>query len=191
MPAPDEAPHASLNAWTGMRTASVRVQAAGWAGTVLPLSACAAIWGIGDASAADVAWLTVAHDVIGTAASAWTILQLGLRWRTPRAPGKAAPSWPKPTLAAIYALLLLQPLLAIAGAMLHGDHASLFGIRLPSVLPVDQRAAFQVNRLKGGNALLLLALIAVHLGDTLLSLRRRPRQEWSATIAMSGARRSG
>lgn len=196
MPAPHTDPHVSLRAQPEFGAAAVRVQApirrvggtqsVGWAGTVLPLSACAAIWGIGDASATDVVWLTVAHDVIGTAASVWTVLQLGLKWRAPRAPRKAASSWPKPTLAVIYTLLVLQPLLAIAGAMLHGDHASLFGIGLPSILPVDQHAALQVSRLKGGNALLLLALIALHLGNVLPTLRWRSRQETGQTATDDG-----
>lgn len=137
-----------------------------WAGTALPLTACAAIWGIGDAAPAQVAWLTIAHGVIGTIAFAWTILQLALRWRSPRA-AKAIASRPKPKLVAIYALLVLQPLLAIASSMLHGDHATIFGVPVPSVLPMDPHAALQVDRLHGGNALLLLTLIALHVRDAL------------------------
>ncbi len=143
-----------------------------WAGTALPLTACVAIWGIGDAAPAEVAWLTIAHGIIGTAASVWTVLQLALRWQAPKASSKAAASWPRPSLLAIYILLLLQPLLAIASSMLHGDNATLFGIPLPSVLPTDQHAALQVDRLHGGNALLLLALIAFHVGKALQSFRR-------------------
>ena len=121
-----------------------------WAGTALPLVACAAIWGIGDASPAGVAWLTVAHGAIGTVASAWTVVQLALIWRTPRASRKAVLFWPRPRLLLIYALLVLQPLFAIASGMLHGDHVTLFGIPLPSVLPKDQHAALQLDRLHGG-----------------------------------------
>jgi cytochrome b561 len=136
-----------------------------WAGTALPLTVCAAIWGIGDAAPAEVAWLTIAHGVIGTVASVWTVLQLALRWWAPRASRKATASWPKARLLAIYALLVLQPMLAIASSMLHGDHVTLFGILLPSVLPMNQQAALQVDRLHGGNAIALLALIALHIGS--------------------------
>ena len=73
-------------------------------------------------------------------------------------------------------MLVLQSLLAIASSMLHGDHATLFAIPLPSVLPMNQHAARQIDRLQGGNALLLLALIAVHIGNTVRSLRQRSGQ---------------
>ena len=128
---------------------------ASWAGTALPLTACVAIWGIGDAAPAGVAWLTIAHGVIGTVASVWTVLQLAARWWAPRVSRPAVASWPKPRLLAIYALLVLQPMLAIASSMLHGGHTTLFGILLPSVLPVSQHAALQVDRLHGGNAIAL------------------------------------
>ena len=179
MPATDGHPDPFLRDGSGMEVPVSRLsvsESAGWAGTALPLTACAAIWGIGDASPADVAWLTIAHDVIGTVATAWTALQLALRWRAPRVSGKTVASWPKPTLAVIYALLVLQPLLAIASSMLHGDHATLFGIPLPSVLPLDQHMARQVSRLHGGNALLLLALLTLHVGDGLRTLHRRSKQ---------------
>ena len=141
-----------------------------WAGTVLPLTACVAIWGIRDTAPVQVAWLTVAHGVIGTAAFAWTVLQLSWRWRSPRPP-RAVSTRPKPRLVAIYALLVLQPLIAMASSMLHGSHATVFGIPLPSVLPVEQDAARQVDRLHGVNAVLLLSLIALHVGGILRARR--------------------
>ena len=177
MPATDGFPDASPRAGSGRTTPGGASHSAGWAGTVLPLTACAAIWGIGDASPAGVAWLTLAHDVIGAAASAWTVLQLALRWHAPHATRRHADSRPKPMLVVIYALLVLQPLLAIAATMLHGDHATLFGIPLPSVLPVDRDAALQVSTLHGWNALLLLALIALQVGRVLRSLGNRPKQK--------------
>ena len=92
-----------------------------------------------------------------------------------RLPPRAAASWPAPILAAVYLLLVLQPLLAITGSMLHGDRATMFGIPLPAVLPMDRGAALAVDRLHGGNAVLLLALIAAHIAATLRLLRHSVR----------------
>ena len=148
-------------------------QSVSWAGMTIPLIACAAIWGIGDAAAANAAWLTGLHSVIGAAASAWTVLRFVRRRISPRPPQPAA-LWASASLPILYGLLVAQPLLAAAGSMLHGGRARLFGIKLPTILPVDQVWAGHIDQLHGWNALLLLLLIAAHIAAT-LSTVRQPR----------------
>lgn len=114
--------------------------------------------------------------MIGTAASAWTVFQLALRWRAARTSRRAGAFWPKPSLIALYALLGLQPLIAVAASMLHGDQATLFGIKLPPVLPVDVNSAVQADRLHGAVAVLLLILIALQVEHAMRMLRRRERK---------------
>ena len=73
MPRADEHPGGSQEIGSAAAAPSGKfgaVQSVGWAGTALPLTACVAIWGIGDSAPAEVAWLAFAHGVIGTAASA-------------------------------------------------------------------------------------------------------------------------
>ena len=148
-------------------------QSISWAGTALPLAACATIWGLGSSSPATAAWLSFAHGLIGTAASAWTVLQLFHKWRTPRSLRKPVPFLSKASLLALYGLLAMQSLLAMAASMLHGEEATLFWIRLPSVLHANAIAAFEIDRLHGCNALLLLGLITMHIRGALRALRRQ------------------
>jgi cytochrome b561 len=148
-------------------------QTVSWAGLTLPLVACAAIWGIGDASPVNIAWLSVMHTVIGAAASAWTALRFVLRRRIGNAPPMAAGRLPAIGLLLLYTLLLLQPILSVAGSMLHGRATTLFGIPLPSVLPVNQMVAHGIDELHGWNALLLLGLISVHLASAFSATRHQ------------------
>ena len=76
-------------------------------------------------------------------------------------------AWPGLSLVVMYALLTLQPVLAIASSMLHGTRATLFWIPLPSVLPVNPWAALQVDRAHGINAIVLLGVIAWQVASAL------------------------
>lgn len=160
-------------AWTGARIAS-RIGAArsvGWISTGVPLATCVAVWGVGNVAVAQAPWLPVLHDAVGAAASVWTALQLalkGLRFRRART-GRF--SWPTPGLLAMYALLILQPVLAAASSMLHGAQASMFGVPLPPVLRADPSLGRRVDLLHGLNALLLLSIIGWQITETLVALR--------------------
>jgi cytochrome b561 len=149
-----------------------------WAGMALPVAACVVIWGIGNASAAGGAWLPILHKVIAGSASVWTALRFILRQRRPHMP--PAPDVPRApahlservSLVLLYTLLVLQPLLALAGSMLHGNHTTVFGFAVPSILPVDQLLAVHIDHLHGGNAVLLLALIAIHIVAAVRKIRQ-------------------
>jgi cytochrome b561 len=148
-------------------------QSIGWVSMTLPLLACVAIWAIGNTSPTNVAWLSVLHKMIGVAASAWTVLRFVVRRRTPTVPQPARRLSVRASLATIYALLALQLLLALAGSMLHGDKTTLFGFRVPSILPVDPPLALRIDRLHGWNAVVLLALILMHVAAALFKMGNR------------------
>ena len=151
-------------------------QTVSWAGMTLPIIACAAIWGIGDADAANAVWLTTLHSGIAAAATAWTVLRFVLRRHAPPRPTPASDApwgpWVSASLPALYALLVVQPLLAAAGSMLHGRAATLFGIPLPAILPMDPSWADRIDQIHGCNALLLLGLIAAQIASAVSAARR-------------------
>lgn len=77
----------------------------------------------------------------------------------------------------MYTLLTLQPMLAIASSMLHGTRATLFWIPLPSVLPVNQWVAVQVDRVHGINAIVLLGVIAWQVASALQTVLHQHNAE--------------
>jgi cytochrome b561 len=160
---------------------TVMAQSISWSGMAVPLMACAAIWGIGDASPKTVAWLSVLHGTITAAASGWTILRLLLARRTRGvAPRGCRLLLPPAGLMVLYSLLILQPGLAVLASMLHGNPTTLFEIPLPSVLPANQIMARQIDHLHGYNALLLLLLISAHVTATWSELQRTKTPSISA-----------
>jgi len=69
---------------------------------------------------------------------------------------------------ALYAVLIVQPLLGLVASMLQGDRIILFGsFVLPPLLPADRALAHQVFQVHGWTALLLLALIGLHMAAAL------------------------
>jgi hypothetical protein len=148
-------------------------QSASWISTALPLTTCVMVWGLGDASPAHMPWLPIMHDLIGAAASAWTMLQLTLKWVILRRRRASKLSWPGPGLLVMYAMLTLQPALAIASSMLHGTRATLFWTPLPSVLPANPWVALQIDRVHGINAVALLGVITWQIGSALRSVLRQ------------------
>jgi cytochrome b561 len=139
----------------------------------VPVMACAAIWGIGNAAPKTVAWLAVLHGTVTFAASGWTILRLLLVRRTHgMTPRERRLLLPPTGLTVLYSLLILQPGLAVLASMLHGNPTTLFEIPLPSVLPANQIMARQIDHLHGYNALLLLLLISAHGAATWRELQR-------------------
>jgi hypothetical protein len=143
-------------------------QSASWISTAVPLATCIMIWGVEGGPSTHIPWLTVLHDAVGTAASAWTALQIVLKGlalhRGRREIAKA--SWPHPGLLALCALMTLQPTLAIASSMLHGSRVTIFGVHIPSVLPVSPKVAGMVDQLHLFNGLILLSVIAVQVSLT-------------------------
>ena len=59
------------------------------------------------------------------------------------------------------------------GDLGHLAQRSALAFEVSSVLPADQHVAHQVSRLRGSNALLLLALVTLYVGDALRTLHRR------------------
>jgi cytochrome b561 len=148
-------------------------QSIGWASMALPLVACVAIWGIGNASPASMTWLPTLHKLIAMCAFAWTALRfIGRSLRSP-SPQFPAPLPARAGLLTLYALLALQPALALTGSMLRGHATTLFGVAVPSILPVDPSLALRIDHLHAWNALLLLALISMHVVAELRRVRHR------------------
>lgn len=119
-----------------------------------------------------IAWPEL-HRSLGLTILTLTLLRLFWRQRAP------LPSLPldmhhihrrvaRTSVAAIYVLLLLQPILGLAGSMLRGDRIEVFfGHVVPNLLPLNPqlgRAVFQVH---GWSAALLLVMIVMHVGAAL------------------------
>jgi hypothetical protein len=155
------------------------VQSASWISTGVPLATCVMIWGVEGGPFTHAPWLTVLHDAVGAAASAWTALQIFLKGlalhRGRREIAKA--SWPHPGLMALCALMTLQPTLAIASSMLHGSPVTIFGVPVLSVLPVSLKLAGMVDQFHLFNALILLSVIAVQVGLTVHAFVTYPDPE--------------
>ncbi len=161
-------PSTTLSHGLGSQPGGARAtRAIRWAGMALPLGACLAIWILGPDGALDVAWLRTLHQVIGLAVLMWTALRLARQPRSlkPRMIVTTTKEWlltMRLSLAMLYALLVLQPLLALSARMLAGERIAVWGMAVPSVLPVNVPLARDVAYAHGWNAVLLLALIAAH-----------------------------
>ena len=68
----------------------------------------------------------------------------------------------------LYALLLIVPVLGWAGVSAYPATGALFGLNLPSILPVNPPLAEKILMLHGYGALLMVALIAMHIGAALM-----------------------
>lgn len=120
------------------------------------------------AGEADAVWLAMLHRSFGLVILAVTVARLAVRQRS------AVPALPpgipaaqrlaaKLTVAGLYALLIVQPLLGLLGTMLHGDRATVFGpLLLPLVLPVNRSLGRALFLLHGWAGLALLGLVALH-----------------------------
>ena len=56
--------------------------------------------------------------------------------------------------------------------MLHGGDVTLFGMALPSILPMNHTVALRIDALHGWNALLLLGSIAVQVAGAFRAVHR-------------------
>jgi cytochrome b561 len=127
------------------------------------------VWAIGHiASEADAVWLAMLHRSFGILLLVLTVTRLLVRSRS------AIPPLPsgipgvqrlaaRLNVAGLYALLIAQPLLGIAGTMVHGDRATVFGsFVLPAVLPVNPKLGMDLFTMHGWVGLGLLGLIGLH-----------------------------
>ena len=136
-------------------------RALSWAGTALPIGVCASIWLMGH----EVHWLAMLQHVIGLAVLAWTALRLMRRPETLH-PARLARSfgafWGRADagIVVLYVLLMLQPVLGVAGRALAGCGLVVGGVM---VLPGDASLAHDIVRVHGFNAVLLLVMIAAQI----------------------------
>jgi cytochrome b561 len=140
-----------------------------WSTAALLLGPYLTVWAIGHiASEADAVWLAMLHRSFGIQLLLLTVTRLLVRGRS------AIPPLPSgiPALqrlaarlnvAGLYALLIAQPLLGIAGTMVHGDRATVFGnFVLPAMLPVNPKLGMDLFAMHGWVAVALLGLIGMH-----------------------------
>jgi cytochrome b561 len=150
------------------------MQAIHWGTAALLLGAYPAAWMVGTtAGSAGTDWLIMVHRSFGVAILLLTGIRLVFRQFT------SVPSLPadvpvvlrclaRASDALFYVLLILQPLLGLVGSMLFGDHIVIFGgIVRPVLLPVKRTLGRQVFQIHGLVALLLLALIGLHVAAAL------------------------
>jgi cytochrome b561 len=135
----------------------------GWAGMALPVAACAGIWAIGGPGAPGAELLVGFHKLLVAAVTLWTGLRLVLRWQTMHASRMRMRAMREPGRVVLYALLALQPSLAVAADMMRSGEVRVFGVLVPSVLPLNAAAAHVLALLHGWNAVLLLVVIGVHI----------------------------
>jgi cytochrome b561 len=150
------------------------LQAIHWGTAALLLGSYPAAWMIDSAgSGAETAWLLMVHRSCGVTLLLLTALRLCFRQRTRIPPLPIdVPMLLRFTAQAcassLYLLLILQPLLGLAGSMLYGDHIALFGvIILPLLLPANRALGRQVFQMHGLIAVLLLGVIGVHVAAAL------------------------
>jgi cytochrome b561 len=169
------------------------MEAMDWASVALCLGAFLIVLGIGSAASAEAAWLVMVHRSL----SVTILMVIGLRlaWRLCahlcRFPEKA-PAVPRlaarASVIVLYILLVAQPLMGLSASMLYGDRIVVFGlIEVPSFLAENEPLARQILQVHGWAALLLLALLGLHVGAALRD--RFVRHEALAAGLLSAVRR--
>ncbi len=124
-------------------------------------------------SSAELAGLMRVHRTFGAAILILTTIRLAWRQRTrvpelpadlPTVQRQAA----RASVVSLYALLLLQPLLGLGATMLHGDRLVLLGgLMLPILLSRNPAVSHLVFEAHGVVALVLLAVVGMHVGAAL------------------------
>jgi cytochrome b561 len=140
-----------------------------WITLSLLVSVYTLAWSIDSGASRDEAqWLVMMHRSLGLSVLLLTLFRMIWRRTTPM------PSLPNnmPLLqrlaaqavtAALYVLLVLQPLLGLVASQAHGDRITVFGIfALPSVIETNRSLAHQIFALHGTVAIVLLTLIGMH-----------------------------
>jgi superoxide oxidase len=152
---------------------SLAMRAMHWASVVLCLGAFLVAWAIGSATDDEAASLVMVHRSLSVTLLA--LIGLRLAWRQGAQARSSAPKAPavprlaaRASVAALYFLLAALPLMGLAASMLDGSRIVVFGVvQLPSLLAVNEPLARQVLEFHGWAALLLLALIGLHIGTAL------------------------
>ena len=152
---------------------TLAMEAMHWASVALCLGAFLVALGSGSAASAEAAWLVMVHRSL----SVTILMVIGLRltWRLCahlcRLPAKAPAVRrlaARASVIVLYILLVAQPLMGLSASMLYGDRIVVFGrIEVPSFLAENEPLARQILQVHGWAALLLLALIGLHVGATL------------------------
>jgi cytochrome b561 len=156
----------------GAAAYTLAMRAIHWTSVALCLGAFLVAWTIGNATDDEAAPLVMVHRSLSVTILA--LIAVRLAWRRSAPARLSAPQVPVPRLSArasviaLYVLLAAQPLMGLAASMLKGSRIVVFGvIQLPSLLAVNEPLARQVLEVHGWAALLLLALIGLHLGTAL------------------------
>jgi cytochrome b561 len=145
------------------------IRAMHWTSITLCLGAFLLAWAIGNAAIAESPGLVMLHRSLVVTILALSALHLA--WR----PG--APVQPLPVKApafsrfanrafamGIYVLLTAQLLMGVTACMLNGARIVVFGaVEVPSFISENEPLARQISEVRGWVALLLMALIGVHL----------------------------
>ena len=157
----------------GAAAYTLAMRAIHWTSVALCLGAFLVAWAIGNATDDEAAGLVMVHRSLSVTILALIALRVAWR-RSAQVRLAAAKATAVPQLAArasviaLYVLLAAQPLMGLAASMLNGSRIVVFGvIRLPSLLTANEPLARQLLEVHGWAALLLLALIGLHLGTAL------------------------
>jgi cytochrome b561 len=172
---------------------TLAMEAMHWASVALCLSAFLVAWGIGNSAGAKAAWLVMVHRSLGV-----TILTVigrrlagrlcaHLRPLPAKAPAVSRLA-ARASVIVLYVLLAAQPLMDFTASMLRGSRIVVFGgIEVPSFLDENEPLARQILQVHGWAALLLLALIGLHVGAALRD--RFVHQDEALARLLSGIRR--
>ena len=151
------------------RAYSVGMQLLHWLTLPVLAGTYALAWSVDGAASHDAAKLLIMlHRSFGFTVGAITAARLLFRQvvSVPKLPSDVPALQrlaAKSTTIALYALLLIQPLLGITASLLHGDRVSLFGFgALPLLLQQNRALSRQIFALHGAAALAILALVSVH-----------------------------
>lgn len=118
------------------------------------------------------AWLLEGHRHFGLLVLLLFFLRVALRWRLGRLRADRGIAWPLraaaiATHAAMYALLLAQPLLGWALSNAEDKPVHFFGITLPALVASDEDLADSLQNWHQAAAWLLLGLVALHVAASL------------------------
>ena len=149
------------------------IKALHWSSVTLCLGAFLVAWAIGSAADAEAAGLVMLHRSFSVIILALIALRLawgrcaGVRPSASRTSG-APRLLDRASVVALYVLLAVQPLMGLMSSMLHGSRIVVFGgLELPSFVAENEPLARQIRAVHGWVALLLLAVIGVHVAVAL------------------------
>jgi len=126
-------------------------------------------------------WVLAAHRQFGLLLLFLAVARLALLLGRGRRPADVGPKWQARTAsfvhAALGALLVLQPLLGLLQAWGRGDKVALLGVvPVPTLVQLTNEQGVQVGEIHRASAIILVALIAVHIAAVVFNQlgRRAP-----------------